>query len=106
MRSYTPAERRRRAWLITRGVKQAAAGAVTPRIDAEIDRIDASADERGWRETTAMHDQLDTAKDKVAAAKTAERLATRETKNSARAARRDAEATLRRTEQAARRMGL
>ncbi|WP_240627705.1 hypothetical protein [Streptomyces scopuliridis] len=106
MRSYTPAERRRRAWLVVRGVKQSAADAVNPRIEAEISRIDARAEERGWRETDAMHDQLDKAKDQVAAARTAERTATRDGKNAARQARRDAEATLRRTEQAARRIGL
>ncbi|MFE3825239.1 hypothetical protein [Streptomyces sp. NPDC059092] len=106
MPSYTPAERRRRAWLITRGVKQAAADAVSPRIEAEIDRIDARADERGRRETYAMFDQLDQAKDAVAAARTAERTAPRDTRNAARTARKDAEAALRRTEQAARRMGL
>ncbi|MEV4974871.1 hypothetical protein [Streptomyces scopuliridis] len=106
MRSYTPAERRRRAWLITRGVKQAAADAVNPRIDAEIARIDDRATERGWRETNAMHDQLDKDKDAVAAARTAERTATRDDKNAARQARRDAEKTLRRTEQAAHRIGL
>ncbi|MEW1725243.1 hypothetical protein [Streptomyces sp. NPDC093109] len=108
MRSYTSAERRRRAWLVTRGVKQAAAGpdAVNPRIDAEIDRIDARAADRRRRETDAMHDLLDRAKDNVAAAKAAERTATRDAQHAARTARRDAEAVLHRTEQAARRMGL
>ncbi|MEW1725233.1 hypothetical protein [Streptomyces sp. NPDC093109] len=106
MRSYTSAERRRRAWLVTRGVKQAVADAVNPRIDAEIDRIDARADDRGRRETDAMHDRLERAKNDVAAAKAAERTATRDAQYAARTARRDAEAVLHRTEQAARRMGL
>ncbi|MEU0278430.1 hypothetical protein [Streptomyces sp. NPDC006195] len=106
MLSYTPAERRRRAWLIARGVKQAAADAVSPRIEAEIGRIDDRAEERGWRETNAMRDQLETAKDAVATARTAERTAARDDRNAARQARRDAEETLRRTEKAARRIGL
>ncbi|WP_066956218.1 DUF6257 family protein [Streptomyces lushanensis] len=108
MRTYTRAERTRRAWLVARGAKQSLAGAdaVDPRIEAELDRIDDSAEERAWRDRSAMATQLDKDKDAVAAARTAERTAPRDGKQSARQARRDAESALRRTEQAARRIGL
>ncbi|QXE35895.1 hypothetical protein KQY30_18135 [Streptomyces sp. GMY02] len=108
MRTYTRAERGRRAWLVARGVKQAVAGsdAIDPRIPAEIDEIDDRAEDRAWRETKSMATQLDQAKNRVAAARTAERTAARGGKDAARKARRDAESALRRTEQAARRIGL
>lgn len=106
MRSYTGAEKRKRAWLIAKGVKQAAADAVQPSIGRQIDRIDARAEERGARETVAMRSELDKAKDAVAAARITVRTADRQGKQAARQALKDAEQTLRRTQQAARPYGL
>ncbi|MFF2640332.1 hypothetical protein ACFVUB_11115 [Streptomyces niveus] len=106
MRSYTGAEKRKRAWLVVRGVKQAAADAVQPGIGRQIDRIDARAEERGARETVAMRSELEKAKDAVAAAKVAARTADRHGKQAAREAVKTAEQALKRTQQAARPYGL
>lgn len=106
MRSYTGAEKRKRAWLVVRGVKQAAADAVQPGIDRQIDRIDQAAEERGARDQAAMRSQLETAKTAAAAAKAAERTARPDNRQAAKHARRQAEQDLARTQRAARAYGL
>lgn len=105
-RSYTPAEKRKRAMLILRGTKQAFADAVDPKLDRQIERIDAIAAERGQREATALRRQDEKAKADLAAAKAAERAARREDRTAAREARKQAEKRARATEQAIRRAGL
>jgi hypothetical protein len=105
-RSYTPAERRQRAWLILRGTKQALADAVDPRIDRRIDRIDARAADRGEREALALYKQHDQAENELATAKAQERAARREGRPDAKAARQKAEQRVRDTERAIRRAGL
>lgn len=105
-RTYTSSERTRRAWLVARGAKQAFAGAGTDSYDREIDRIDARAEERYGREASAMVRAVDSARDAVAAAKTAERLADRDGKQAARQAVKEAEQKLRTAEREARKLGL
>ncbi|AEM88311.1 hypothetical protein [Streptomyces violaceusniger] len=105
-RSYTPAEKRKRAWLLVRTVKQAAADAVDPKLDRQIDRIDAAAEERGQREASALFRQDQKAKVALAAAKAAERAARGKDRAAARDARKEAERRARATEQAIRRAGL
>ncbi|MFD7499964.1 hypothetical protein [Streptomyces sp. NPDC059850] len=105
-RSYTPAEKRKRASLILRGTKQAIADAVDPKLDRQIERIDAIAAERWQREATALRRQDEKAKAELAAAKAAERVARREDRTAAREARKQAERRARATEQAIRRAGL
>ncbi|MCP3820086.1 hypothetical protein NLX86_18895 [Streptomyces sp. A3M-1-3] len=104
-RSYTPAERRTRAWLVVCGAKQAFADCVDPLIEQRIDRIDERAEDRGYREAAALHRLHEQAKDEVAAAKAAERAASREDRRAARTAREKAERRLRDTERAVRRHG-
>lgn len=105
-RSYTPSERARRARAVFGGVRQAAADAGTAKHEKTIDRIDAAAEERGARELAAMRRQMDTDRDALAAAKTALRTSDRSGRDAARKALRTAEDTLRRTERAARKLGL
>ncbi|WP_432587005.1 hypothetical protein ABVG11_15140 [Streptomyces sp. HD1123-B1] len=105
-RSYTPAEKRKRATLLLRGTKQAFADAVDPKLDRQIERIDAIAAERGQREAAALIRQDEKAKADLAAAKAAERAARWEDRPAARAARKQAEKRARATEQAIRRAGL
>ncbi|MFF2641054.1 hypothetical protein ACFVUB_14530 [Streptomyces niveus] len=105
-RSYTASERRRRARAVFGGVRQAAADAPTSRHEKRIDRIDAAAEERGAREQASMRRQLDTSRDAVAAAKTGVRTADRAGRDAAKRALRTAEDTLKRTERAARKLGL
>ncbi|MFB6952906.1 hypothetical protein ACFCXP_25020 [Streptomyces niveus] len=105
-RSYTPSERRQRARALLGGVRQAVADADTSRHAREIDRIDARAEERGARELAAMAKQLEKHRDAVAAAKTTVRTCERSGRDAARKALRTAEDTLRRTERAARKLGL
>lgn len=100
---YTPSERRRRAALVWKGARQAISGADPSRWDAQIDRIDAAAEERGAREAAALAAVLEKAKNDLAAAKATERTTDRTGKAAARQARRDAEQQLRRAEAAHRR---
>ncbi|MEU0931054.1 hypothetical protein [Streptomyces malaysiensis] len=105
-RSYTPAEKRKRAWLLVRTVKQAAADAVDPKLNRQIERIDAAAEERGRLEAAALFRQNEKAKAELATAKAAVRAATREDKAAARTALAQAEKRARATETAIRRAGL
>ncbi|CDR07326.1 hypothetical protein [Streptomyces iranensis] len=105
-RSYTPAEKRKRAWLILRGVKQAAADAVDPKIERQIDAIDDAAEERGRLEAAALHRQNEKAKAELATAKAAVRAASREDRAAARTALTKAEQRARATEKAIRSAGL
>ncbi|MCI3225828.1 hypothetical protein [Streptomyces sp. NP-1717] len=105
-RSYTASERRQRGRALFGGARQALADADTSRHAKRIDRIDAAAEERGARELASMRRQLDTSRDAVAEAKTAVRTADRSGRDAAKKALRTAEDTLKRTERAARRLGL
>ena len=107
-RSYTGQERRERARLILRTTRQAFAGpeAIDPGLCERIDRIDATATDRGTREAAALLRQHETAKNELAVAKAAERAAKRIDRPAARAARRTAEGRVRDTERAIRRAGL
>ncbi|NEW76457.1 hypothetical protein [Streptomyces rhizosphaericus] len=105
-RSYTPAEKRQRAWLLVRTAKQAAADAVDPKLNRQLDRIDQAAAERGQREAAALVRQDEKAKATLAAAKAAERAARGKDRAAARDARKEAERRARATEKAMRRAGL
>ncbi len=105
-RSYTASERRQRAGLVLRGIRQAAAGAVAPAIERRIDRIDATAEDRGRREALALVKQHEQAKDDLATARARERAARRQDRQGARQAREAAEQRVRATERAIRRAGL
>ncbi|MFE9298928.1 hypothetical protein [Streptomyces niveus] len=105
-RSYTASERRQRARAVFGGVRQAVADADTSRHAREIDRIDARAEERGARELAAMQRQLEKDRRAVADAKTTVRTCDRSGREAAKKAQRTAEDTLRRTERAARKLGL
>lgn len=105
-RPYTGAERRKRAGLIVRGVRQALAGGVSARIEMGIDRIDATAEDRGAREADALYRQYNQAKDALASAKAAERAAGRPERPAARQAVAAAEQRVRDTARAIRRAGL
>ncbi|CAL9478352.1 hypothetical protein SUDANB106_03008 [Streptomyces sp. enrichment culture] len=102
-RIYTPAERRRRAALVARGTKQAFADAVDPRIQRQLDAIDAAAADRSAREQAALLRQLEDAKNELATARAAEKAASREERTAAKTARKAAEDRLRRCERALRR---
>lgn len=101
-RSYTPAEKRQRAWLVLRGAKQALADAVDPQLEGKIERIDARAEDRGLREAEALHRQNEKAKDELASAKAAARAARGDERTGARAALQKAEQRARATERAMR----
>jgi hypothetical protein len=103
-RSYTPAERRRRARLVFSGGRQAIADADTSRHDAQIDRIDAAATERGALEVAAANRLVAQARHEAAAAKATLRAARGKDRATARDAVRAAERRVRDTEQAARRL--
>ncbi|WP_381796496.1 hypothetical protein [Streptomyces niveus] len=105
-RSYTPSERRQRARALFGGARQALADAPTSRHEKRIDRIDAAAEERGAREQAAMRRQLENGRNAVAEAKTALRTADRAGRDVAKKALRAAEDSSRRTERAARKLGL
>lgn len=105
-RSYTASERRQRARALLGGVRQAVADADTSRHAREIDRIDARAEERGARELASMAKQVEKDRNAVADAKTTVRTCERPGRDAARKALRTAEDTLRRTERAARKLGL
>lgn len=105
-RSYTPAEKRRRARLVFSGGRQAFADADTSRYDAEWARIDKRAEERGAMERAAMARRLEAAKHAAADAKAAERLAPREQRQAARQASRDAQREVDRIQREARKYGL
>jgi hypothetical protein len=106
LRSYTPAERRERAWLLLRGGKQAIAGCTDPAIDARLERLDTRAADRGQREADALYKQHEKAQTTLAAAKAAERAARGADRGPAREARKKAEQRVRDTERAIRRAGL
>ncbi|MCG3041146.1 hypothetical protein L7D48_11340 [Streptomyces sp. S1A] len=102
-RIYTPAERRRRAALVARGTRQAFADAVDPRIQRQLDAIDAAAADRAARELAALLRQLEDAKNDLATARAAEKAADRVDRQAAKDARKEAEKRLRRCERALRR---
>jgi hypothetical protein len=105
-RSYTPAEKRQRALLVLRGTRQAAADAVDPRLEQRIESLDAAAAERAARELGAMTQPTGPADRQANRPRGGDGQYTREQRPAAKKARQDAEQRLRRTEQAARRLGL
>lgn len=101
IRSYTAAEKAQRARLLAKGMR-GAYGDIS-RIEKQIERIDQAAEDRGRREADAHARRLGQAKDALADARVAERCATtREERQAARGARKDAEQRLRAVERAAR----
>ena len=105
-RSYTPAERRRRARIVTGGIRKAFADIEDHRGDAEVARIDAAAEERWGLERDEMARHLATAKREAADAKAKERLAPREDRQTARQAARDARREAERIQHKASKYGL
>jgi hypothetical protein len=97
-RTYTRSERARRAQLVLRGAHRSYGD--TSSIDRQIDRIDQAAEDRARREATAYARRLEAARDELAAARVAERCATREERPAARQARKEAEKRLRAVERA------
>ncbi|WEH40583.1 hypothetical protein [Streptomyces sp. AM 2-1-1] len=100
MESYTPAEKRARNRLFLKGLRQATADCVDPRITSRIAEIDRSAAERGARELRALHDLRADARIALAKAKATERSAPRAERAAARQARKDAEQRVRLAERA------
>ncbi|WP_327269670.1 hypothetical protein OG233_22385 [Streptomyces sp. NBC_01218] len=98
--SYTAAEKRARTRLFIKGLRQATADCVDPRVMARMEEIDRSAAERGARELRALHDLVATARHDAATAKAKERAAPRAERDAARQARRDAEQRVRLAERA------
>jgi hypothetical protein len=105
-RSYTGAEKRQRAWLVLRGAKHAYAPTEAAKFERRIDRIDATAEDRGAREAGALYSQHDQAKNDAAKARAAERAAKREDRQAAKQARQKAEQRVKDTERAIRKAGL
>jgi hypothetical protein len=97
-RTYTRSEQLRRARLLAKGAHRAYGD--TSSIGRQLDRIDQAAEDRARREAQAYARQLATARDELAAARVAERCATREDRTAARQARKDAEKRLRAVERA------
>lgn len=95
---YTRSEKARRAKLLFQGAKNSA-GDVT-KYERELDRIDQQAADRTSRERAAWQRQFDAARDDLAAATVAERVANREDKPAAKRARQDAEKRLKAVERA------
>lgn len=104
-RTYTPAERIKRARLVFGGAKKALAGVGDPHGDAAIDRIDDAAEERGYREYAAARDLEERAKNELAAAKAKERASRGPERGTARDARRTAEQRLRDAQRGVRKLG-
>ncbi|MGW2837123.1 hypothetical protein ACWCWD_04915 [Streptomyces sp. NPDC001493] len=98
--SYTAAEKRARRTLFIKGLRQATADNVDPRVVARMEEIDRSAAERGARELRALHDLLATARQDAATAKAKEKAAPRAERDAARQARKDAEQRVRLAERA------
>uniref|UniRef100_A0AAU2VRY3 Uncharacterized protein n=1 Tax=Streptomyces sp. NBC_00008 TaxID=2903610 RepID=A0AAU2VRY3_9ACTN len=103
MESYTPAEKRQRAKLFRKGFRQALADCVDPRLEAQIERIDQRAAERGALELRALHQVQADARQTLANAKATERTAPRTDRAAARQARKTAEDAVRRAERAVQR---
>jgi hypothetical protein len=88
------------------GVRQAAAGCDTSKQDAAIERIDAAAEDQGYREQQEMARALEGARQGVAAASTQVRIADRSGSRAAKDALSAAKKNLSRIEKEARRIGL
>lgn len=105
-RQYTFGERLQRARLLARGSRQILAGghedAVDPRVERRIDKIDAKAEDRYARNAGVALDALDTAKNELASAEHALRMAKGSEKGDARRARNGAKDKVRRADAAAR----
>ncbi|MGW1347694.1 hypothetical protein ACWCQE_00270 [Streptomyces sp. NPDC002409] len=100
MEVYTPAEKRERARLFRKGLRQSFADCVDPKVEAAIERIDQRAAERGAQELAALHKVQADARQALANAKAAERTAARTDRAAARQARKAAEDAVRRAERA------
>ncbi len=98
---YTRTEKAQRARLLFKGAKRCS-GDVSS-IEAQIERIDQAAQDRGRREHEAHARRLNEAKDALATARVAERSApSRDERQRAKGERRDAEKRLRAVERASR----
>lgn len=91
-RSYTAAEKRKKAALVLKGARGAYGD--TGRIEAQIDRINERAEERALLELQALKSAEAAAERALAQAKAAERGASRTERASARSAVRDAKTAL------------
>jgi len=72
--SYTRGEKLRIAWLVAKAAKQSAAGdrnvdTISPKLKAEMDRIEKRAEQRGDAEVKALREQLAKARSDAAHAK-------------------------------------
>lgn len=99
-RTYTAAEKAKRARLLFKGAHGAYGD--TSRIERELDRIDRAAADRADREAAAHGKLLDKARKAVAAARIEERAARGKDRSPARDARKAAEKRLRDIERARR----
>lgn len=107
LRSYTTAERNRRARLVGKGIRQGLAGLeVSASIDRQITDIDRRAEERARLEAEALLAKKSETEQALAAAKATERTAGRAERPAARRAVKDAMKARDRAALAVRRAGL
>lgn len=95
---YTRAEKAKRAKLLFQGAKRSA-GDVSS-IERQLERLEEKAADRTRRERAAWQRQHETARDELAAARVAERTASRAGRPEAKRARQDAEKRLKAVERA------
>ncbi|PKT71855.1 hypothetical protein CW362_16470 [Streptomyces populi] len=106
--SYTPAEKRRKFWLVAKAGKQSLAGdrnvdTIDPKVKAEVERIDRRAEERGRAEVAELERRLSQARRDAASAKVTMRTSSGPERAAARRQMQEYEQTARRIERELRR---
>lgn len=99
---YTRGEKARRARLIVKGGRAAMAGASTASVDRQLDRLEQRGEQRWQARADAARALVDRLRTEAAHAKAVERAAPRKDRGPLTSARKQAEAALRRAENAAR----
>lgn len=107
--SYTGAERRRKAWLVTKALKQSLAGdrntdTIDDRLKREVERIDERAEERGRAEVAELERRLTECRRAAASAKVTMRTSSGKERADARRQMNDHEQAGRRLERELRRL--
>ncbi|MFD7791013.1 hypothetical protein [Streptomyces sp. NPDC059759] len=107
--SYTPAERRRKLWLVAKAAKQSLAGdrnqdTIDDRLKREVERIDERAEERGRAEVAELERRLSETRRAAASAKVTMRTSSGTERAAARRQMNDHEQAGRRLERELRRL--